>query len=39
MAGPGGSAKTIPANEGMNRFAWDLRYDEPIQIPGAFYLE
>src|SRR5438132_398251 len=30
-------AKTIPANEGMNRFAWDLRYDHPIQIPGAFY--
>jgi photosystem II stability/assembly factor-like uncharacterized protein len=29
--------KTIPANEGMNRFAWDLRYNEPIKIPGAFY--
>src|SRR5881394_3273972 len=29
--------KTIPANQGMNRFAWDLRYDDPIQIPGAFY--
>jgi hypothetical protein len=29
--------KTIPANEGMNRFAWDLRYDDPIEIPGAFY--
>ncbi len=29
--------KTLPANEGMNRFAWDLRYNEPIQIPGAFY--
>jgi photosystem II stability/assembly factor-like uncharacterized protein len=29
--------KTIPAKEGMNRFAWDLRYNEPIQIPGAFY--
>src|ERR1700726_2681779 len=29
--------KTIPANEGMNRFAWDLRYNDPIQIPGAFY--
>src|SRR4029450_3363117 len=23
--------------EGMNRFAWDLRYDDPIQVPGAFY--
>ena len=29
--------KTIPANEGMNRFAWDLRSDDPVQIPGAFY--
>jgi photosystem II stability/assembly factor-like uncharacterized protein len=29
--------KTIPATEGMNRFAWDLHYDDPIQIPGAFY--
>ena len=29
--------KTIPAKEGMNRFAWDLRYDDPIQILGAFY--
>src|SRR5213082_2386950 len=29
--------KTIPANEGMNRFAWDLRYNEPMQVPGAFY--
>jgi photosystem II stability/assembly factor-like uncharacterized protein len=29
--------KTIPAKDGMNRFAWDLRYDDPIQIPGAFY--
>jgi len=29
--------KTIPANEGMNRFAWDLRHDDPVQIPGAFY--
>jgi photosystem II stability/assembly factor-like uncharacterized protein len=29
--------KIIPANEGMNRFAWDLRYDDPVRIPGAFY--
>jgi hypothetical protein len=29
--------KTIPTNEGMNRFAWDLRYNDPVQIPGAFY--
>ncbi len=30
--------KTIPAKEGMNRFAWDLRMNDPIQVPGAFYL-
>jgi photosystem II stability/assembly factor-like uncharacterized protein len=29
--------RTIPALEGMNRFAWDLHYDDPIQTPGAFY--
>jgi hypothetical protein len=29
--------KTIPAKEGMNRFAWDLRYDAPVKTPGAFY--
>ncbi len=28
----------LPANPGMNRFAWDLRYDPPVQIPGAFYV-
>jgi photosystem II stability/assembly factor-like uncharacterized protein len=27
----------IPAEAGMNRFAWDLRYDDPTPIPGAFY--
>ena len=27
----------LPTNAGMNRFAWDLRYDSPVQIPGAFY--
>ena len=27
----------IPAQAGMNRFAWDLRMDDPAQIPGAFY--
>ena len=28
---------TLPAAKGMNRFVWDLRYDDPVQIPGAFY--
>ena len=27
----------IPAEAGMNRFVWDLRMDDPTQIPGAFY--
>ena len=29
--------RVIPAAEGMNRFAWDLHYDDPIQTPGAYY--
>ena len=28
----------IPAEAGMNRFAWDFRYDPPAQVPGAFYV-
>jgi hypothetical protein len=31
------ASNLIPANAGMNRFAWDFRYDPPVQIPGAFY--
>ena len=27
----------LPAAAGINRFAWDFRYDPPVQIPGAFY--
>ncbi len=27
----------IPVDAGMNRFVWDLRMDDPAQIPGAFY--
>ncbi|MDE2110363.1 MAG: glycosyl hydrolase [Alphaproteobacteria bacterium] len=30
-------SKTLPTNAGMNRFVWDLRYDDPAQIPSAFY--
>ncbi len=29
--------KTIPATAGMNRFPWNLRYNDPVQTPGAFY--
>ena len=28
---------TLPIQPGMNRFVWNLRYDDPEQIPGAFY--
>ncbi|MEM9209354.1 MAG: glycosyl hydrolase, partial [Pseudomonadota bacterium] len=27
----------LSANAGLNRFAWDLRYPGPLQIPGAIY--
>ena len=27
----------IPAHAGMNRYAWNLRHNEPTQVPGAFY--
>jgi photosystem II stability/assembly factor-like uncharacterized protein len=27
----------LPTATGMNRFTWNLRYDDPVQIPGAFY--
>ena len=30
-------AELLPAEEGMNRFPWDLRYDPPSELPGAFY--
>ncbi|HVS74645.1 MAG TPA: hypothetical protein VHE23_04405 [Candidatus Acidoferrales bacterium] len=28
---------TIPAAAGMNRYAWNLRGESPVKIPGAFY--
>jgi photosystem II stability/assembly factor-like uncharacterized protein len=28
---------TLTAQQGMNRFVWNLRYDDPVQIPDAFY--
>ena len=31
-------ANLLPADAGMNRFAWDFRSDGPVQIPGAFYV-
>ncbi|HVT36144.1 MAG TPA: hypothetical protein VHE37_11185, partial [Nevskiaceae bacterium] len=28
---------TLPVAAGMNRFVWNLRYDDPVNIPDAFY--
>jgi photosystem II stability/assembly factor-like uncharacterized protein len=28
---------TIPTAAGMNRYAWNLRGESPVKIPGAFY--
>ena len=28
---------TVPAAAGLNRYAWNLRWDSPVKIPGAFY--
>ena len=28
---------TIPVGAGMNRYAWNLRWEPPVKIPGAFY--
>jgi photosystem II stability/assembly factor-like uncharacterized protein/DNA-binding FrmR family transcriptional regulator len=30
---------TIPAAAGMNRYAWNLRWEPPVKIPGAFYTD
>jgi len=32
-------AELLPDGAGMNRFAWDLRVEDPVQIPGAFYAD
>jgi photosystem II stability/assembly factor-like uncharacterized protein len=29
--------ETLPSQVGINRYVWNLRYDDPAQIPGAFY--
>jgi photosystem II stability/assembly factor-like uncharacterized protein len=32
-------AEQLPDTAGMNRFVWDLRIENPVQIPGAFYAD
>jgi hypothetical protein len=29
----------LPDAAGMNRFAWNLRIEDPVEIPGAFYAD
>jgi photosystem II stability/assembly factor-like uncharacterized protein len=29
--------RTIPADGGLNRCVWNLRLDDPVKVPGAFY--
>jgi photosystem II stability/assembly factor-like uncharacterized protein len=30
-------SETLPVDEGLNRFAWNLRYEDPVKVPGNFY--
>jgi photosystem II stability/assembly factor-like uncharacterized protein len=30
-------SETLPVAEGLNRFAWNLRYEDPVKVPGNFY--
>ena len=30
-------SETLPVEEGLNRFAWNLRYEGPVKVPGNFY--
>src|SRR5882724_2745800 len=32
-------AELLPDGAVMNRFAWNLRVEDPVQIPGAFYAD
>lgn len=29
--------ETLPSKAGINRYVWNLRYNDPTQIPGTFY--
>jgi len=33
--GMGPTPQRVPAEAGMNRFVWDLRYPDPVRVPGA----
>lgn len=33
--GIGPAPQRVPAEAGMNRFVWDLRYPDPVRVPGA----
>ncbi|MBI3981854.1 MAG: glycosyl hydrolase [Gemmatimonadetes bacterium] len=38
QAGPpgAGGGPALPARAGLNRFAWDLRHEQPTPVPGAY---
>jgi len=35
--GGGGAAQRVPADSGMNRFVWNLRFTEATAVPGAIF--
>ena len=37
FGGRGGGGAPLPAEVGHNRYAWDLRYEPPVSVPGAVY--
>ncbi|MGA2144636.1 MAG: glycosyl hydrolase, partial [Bryobacteraceae bacterium] len=30
-------SEVLPAEAGLNRFYWNLRYEDPVTVPGTFY--
>jgi hypothetical protein len=30
-------SETLPVADGLNRFSWNLRYEDPVKVPGNFY--
>jgi len=30
-------SETLPVEAGLNRFSWNLRYEDPVKVPGNFY--
>jgi photosystem II stability/assembly factor-like uncharacterized protein len=30
-------SENLPVEDGLNRFSWNLRYEDPVKVPGNFY--